>query len=176
MKLQKSTGRLITSGMAEAIPQGENKMKLFGLGKDKNNYTIVIGCGRLGANLANTLSDGCASVLIIDSNAEAFRKLSGSFGGITLVGDGAELHILQDADVKHAAAVVAVTNNDNINILVAQIAKEYFHVPHVIARLYDPDRECVYHELGIDTICPAILSAKEIDKILNIQRAAEDAV
>lgn len=151
-------------------------MKLFGTGRNRNNYTIIVGCGRLGANLANTLSAGGASVLIIDSSAEAFRKLSPSFGGITLVGDGAELHILDDADVKHAEAVVAVTNSDNTNILVAQIAREFFHVPHVIARLYDPDRECVYHEFGIDTICPAVLSAKEIDKILNIQLVAEDAI
>lgn len=141
--------------------------------KNTDTYTIVVGCGRLGANLANTLSDGGEEVLIIDINGEAFRKLSPSFGGLAVVGDATEIHVLSDADIKKATAVVTVTNNDNTNILVAQIAKEYFHVQHVIARLYDPERECVYHELGIDTICPAVLSAKEIDKILKMQEKGE---
>ncbi|MDL2301108.1 TrkA family potassium uptake protein [Lachnospiraceae bacterium OttesenSCG-928-D06] len=151
-------------------------MSLFG-GKNKfNHYTIVIGCGQLGASLANTLSDVGVSVLIIDKNPKEFSKLSTSFGGITLVGDGTELSLLDDADIKQANAVVVVTNNDNINILIAQIAKEHFHVPHVIARLYDPERGCVYQEFGIDTICPAELSAKEINRIVNIQLKVEDEV
>lgn len=144
--------------------------------KRETSYTIVVGCGRLGANLANALSDKGENVTIIDLGAEAFRKLSSSFGGITIVGDAAEIHVLDEADIKRASAVVTVTNNDNTNILVAQIAKELFYVPHVIARLYDPERECVYHELGIDTICPAVLSEKEIDKILKTQEKEGCAV
>lgn len=73
---------------------------------------------------------------------------------------------MQEAQISKASVVVAVTNSDNANIMVAQIARELFHIRRVIARLYDPERECVYREFGIDTICPAILSAKEIDKIL----------
>lgn len=144
--------------------------------ENNDSYTIIIGCGQLGASLANRLSDGGASVLIIDSNPKAFSKLSSTFGGITLVGDGTELLLLADADINLSTAVVVVTNNDNTNILIAQIAKEHFHVPHVIARLYDPERECVYQEFGIETICPALLSAKEIDRILNIHLETEDTV
>lgn len=140
------------------------------------HYTIIIGCGQLGASLANTHSDGGASVLVIDSDPKSFGKLSATYGGITLVGDGTEMQLLADADIKLASAVVAVTNNDNINILIAQIAKEHFRVPHVIARLYDPERKCVYQEFGIETICPAVLSANEIDRILNIHLEAEEAV
>ena len=70
----------------------------------------------------------------------------------------------------------AVTNNDNINIMIAQIAKECFSVKKVISRLFDPERECVYQELGIDTICPAVLSANEIDKILNRNASTQEAV
>ena len=138
------------------------------INKQKNeNYTIIIGCGRLGANLANTLSDNGEDVLIIDKNKEAFRKLSPAFGGLTLNGDATDLDILQEAQINNATTVIAVTNNDNANILVAQIAREIFHIDRVIARLYDPEREYVYHEFGIDTICPAVLSVKEIDKILS---------
>ncbi|MBE5991285.1 TrkA family potassium uptake protein [Lacrimispora sp.] len=138
------------------------------INKQKNeNYTIIIGCGRLGANLANTLSDNGEDVLIIDKNKEAFRKLSPAYGGLSLNGDATDLDILQEAQINNATTVIAVTNNDNANILVAQVAREIFHIERVIARLYDPEREYVYHEFGIDTICPAVLSVKEIDKILS---------
>ena len=135
--------------------------------KSDENYTIVIGCGRLGANLANTLSDEGGNVLIIDKSKDAFRKLSPSFGGLSITGDALDLDVLQEAQINKASVVVAVTNSDNANIMVAQIARELLQIRRVIARLYDPERECVYREFGIDTICPAILSAKEIDKILS---------
>lgn len=142
--------------------------------KTDENYTIVIGCGRLGANLANTLSDQGGNVLIIDKNKDAFRKLSPSFGGLSITGDATDLDVLQDAQIHKASVVVAVTNSDNANIMVAQIARELFQIKRVIARLYDPERECVYREFGIDTICPAILSAKEIDKILSETGLSEE--
>ena len=141
----------------------------------KEGYTIVVGCGRLGANLANRLSERGESVLVIDINKNAFRKLSPSFSGITLVGDATFLNVLHEAEIEKATAVVSVTNYDNTNILVAQIAKELYGIEHVIARLYDPDRECVYHEFGIDTITPAVLSMKEIDKLLHYPNAGEGA-
>lgn len=145
--------------------------------KQKNeNYTIIIGCGRLGANLANTLSDSGEDVLIIDKNKNAFRKLSPAFGGLTLNGDATDFDVLQEAQINNVSAVIAVTNNDNANILVAQIAREVFHIERVIARLYDPEREYVYREFGIDTICPALLSVKEIDKILSRQDIHKDAL
>lgn len=141
-------------------------MKLNRGVKTSRNYTIVAGCGRLGANLANTLSDQDGDILIIDKNEEAFRKLSHSFGEFTVVGDAMDLVVLQEAQIDKANVVVAVTNNDNANIMVAQIARELFQVERVIARLYDPERECVCHEFGIETVCPAVLSAKEIGNIL----------
>lgn len=142
--------------------------------KADQDYTIVIGCGRLGANLANTLSDEGGNVLIIDKSKDAFRKLSPSFGGLSISGDATDLDVLQEAQIKKASVVVAVTNSDNANIMAAQIARELFQIKRVIARLYDPERECVYREFGIDTICPAILSAKEIDKILSKTGMSED--
>ncbi len=143
---------------------------------EQKDITIIVGCGRLGANLANTLSEEGGGVLIIDANPDAFRKLSGSFSGIAQVGDATLIHTLEEAHIRQAAAVVAVTNNDNTNILVAQIAKEMYGIPHVIARLYDPERECVYDEFGIETICPAVLSSKEIDKLLGAWAGKEQAI
>ena len=140
-------------------------MKLFGKKRDVP-YTVVIGCGRLGANLANTLSDAGENVLVLDKDKESFRKLSPSFGGLAVVGDGMDLDTLQGAEMGKADVAVVVTNNDNVNIMAAQIAREIFKVKRVIARLYDPERECVYREFGIDPICPAVLSAKELEQFL----------
>lgn len=134
--------------------------------KKSEEYTIIVGCGRLGANLANTLSDAGENVLIMDIRKDAFRRLSSSFGGLSVVADGTDFTALKEANIEDATAVVVVTNNDNTNIMVAQIARHEFKVNRVIARLYDVERECVYKEFGIDTICPAVLSAIEIDKLL----------
>ena len=143
--------------------------------KKQADYTIIVGCGRLGANLANTLSEEGENVLILDREMEAFGMLSPYFGGLTVEGDGTDLD-LKKADISRANAVIAVTNNDNTNILIAQLAKEYYCVGRVISRLYDPERECVYRELGIDTICPAVLSANEIDKLLEKPARTKEAV
>ncbi len=134
--------------------------------QNPGGYTIIVGCGRLGANLANALSDHGDNVIIVDKNEEAFRKLSAAYGGLTLPGDATDISVLKAAGIERADVVVSVTNLDNTNIMVAQIAKEQYRIPRVVCRLYDPERECVYHEFGIDTICPAVLSAKEIGKLL----------
>lgn len=140
-------------------------MKLFEK-KKTENYTVIIGCGRLGANLANALSNEGENVLIVDEDKHSFRRLATNFGGLSIVGNGADFDLLKEANIERASAVVVVTNDDNTNIMIAQIAREIFKVNRVIARLYDAGREKVYEELGINTICPALLSAKEIDKLL----------
>ena len=126
-------------------------MKLF---TNKNtDYTVIIGCGRLGASLAGTLSEEGGNVLVTDRDNNSFRKLPPSFGGLTLTGDATDINVLRDAQIEKATAIVVVTNNDNTNIMIAQMAKELFKKERVIARLYDPEREYVYREFGIDTIC-----------------------
>lgn len=131
------------------------------------NYTVIIGCGRLGASLANTLSNIGANVLIMDKSKDSFRRLSSNFGGLSIVGDGTDFANLKEANIQKATAVIAVTNDDNTNIMIAQIARDMFKVKRVIARLYDPECESVYQEFGIDTICPSKLSANEIETLLS---------
>lgn len=150
-------------------------MKLFDNNKNKE-YTIIIGCGRLGASLANALSNEGEDVLIMDENKDAFRRLAPNFGGLSLVASGTDLDKLREAKIEDASAVIAVTNDDNANIMVAQIARELFGVNRVVARLYDPECEIIYNQLGISTICPAVLSAIEIDKLLDGVTAKERAV
>lgn len=103
----------------------------------------------------------------MDKDKDAFRKLSLSYGGLSLTGDGTDFDNLRVAEINKADVAIAVTNNDNTNIMIAQITREVFHVPHIIARLSDPEYECVYRKLGIDTICPFILSENETGKLLS---------
>lgn len=140
-------------------------MKPFGK-KEEQNYIVIVGCGRLGASLAGALSDEGGNVVIIDNDKDSFRKLSPSYGGLTLIGDATDIDVIKEAGIEKATAIIVVTNNDNTNIMIAQIAKELFKKDCVIARLYDPEREYVYGEFGIDTICPAVLSANEIRKLI----------
>jgi len=150
-------------------------MGIFKSNKKDRDYTIIIGCGRLGTDLADILSDSGGNVMIIDKDKDAFRKISPSYGGFSLIGDATDIDVLHEAQIKNATAVVCVTNNDNTNIMVAQMAKELFKVEQVIARLYDPERECVYREFGIATICPAVLSAYEIRKQLGNVEKEDDS-
>lgn len=141
-------------------------MKIFEINK-AFSYTVIIGCGRLGANLANKLSDEGKNILIMDNNKNAFHKLSSSFGGLSIIGDGTDYDDLNEAQIYKADIVIVVTNNDNTNAMISQLVKEIFKVKCVISRLYDSEREYIYREFDINTICPSSLSTIEIEKIIN---------
>jgi trk system potassium uptake protein TrkA len=113
---------------------------------------IVIGCGRVGSELAVRLTGEGNDVVIIDKNRHAFRRLPAEWSGEEVVGYGIDRDVLEHAGVRQAAAVAAVTSGDNTNILVARIARENFEVPHVVARIYDPRRALIYQRLGIPTV------------------------
>lgn len=133
----------------------------------RHAYTVVVGCGRLGAGIADTLYDEGEDVVVVDKDKDSFRKLSSSFGGLSIEGNGMDLDILDSVELKRADTLIAVTDNDNVNIMISQLAKEVFNVRKVIARLSDPQRSCVYQDFGIETICPSVLSARQVDLILN---------
>jgi trk system potassium uptake protein TrkA len=122
-------------------------------------YTIVVGCGRLGSILANRLSRMGSNVVVVDREEAAFEKLSVEYSGFQVTGDAAELAILRRAGIERADCLLAATGHDNVNLMVAQVAKTVFGVSKVIARVADPSRQAVYDQLGIDTVCPTLLSA-----------------
>lgn len=123
---------------------------------------VVVGCGRVGARLANTLDQSGHSVSIVDLQPSAFRRLSQDFSGQTVIGTGIDEDVLKAAGIEDADAFIAVTNGDNTNIMAAQIAQVVFNVPHVTARIYDPVREDTYRRMGINTICPTTTIASLI--------------
>lgn len=120
---------------------------------------VILGCGRVGAELATILSRDGHDVLVIDRNQEAFGRLRQEFTGTTMVGDGTDEDVLERAGVPEADAFVACTNGDNRNILSAQIAKHTFEVPRVICRIYDPQRQEIYNKLGLESISPTVIGA-----------------
>ena len=115
-------------------------------------HVIVVGCGRVGSELAGALEKAGNTVAIIDKNAGAFRRLPASFAGKRVVGFGFDREDLKAAGIDHADAVAAVTSGDNSNILTARIARENFGIDRVVARIYDPRRALIYQRLGIPTV------------------------
>lgn len=136
--------------------------------KNNEKYILIVGCGRLGAHLANSLGESkFNSIVIIDKNEQAFDRLKTTFSGFRIEADALELDVLKAAKIKDADVVLVTTNRDNTNIMIAQVAKKIFNVDKVIARLIDPLRESIYSELGIETISPTALSANEFMRIIN---------
>ena len=127
-----------------------------------DEYTIVVGCGRLGSHLAARLSRAGHSVVVIDVDETRFASLSVEFGGFRLEGDATELAVLKQAKADRASRLIAVTSNDNVNLVVAQTAKMVFHVPDVFARVSDPQREEIFRELGVHPVCPLSLAAGDL--------------
>lgn len=122
-------------------------------------YIVIVGCGRLGAHLANQLSRDGNSVVVIDRDETTFNHLSSGFSGFRIGGDATQMAVLKEAKLNKADIFIATTHEDNVNLMVAQVARKIFSVPHVLARVFDPKREEVYAHLGIDTICPTSVAA-----------------
>ena len=121
-----------------------------------------MGCGRVGATLARSLSDRNHDVAVIDMDPASFRRLGRSFEGRTVTGMGFDRGVLISAGIREAYAFAAVSSGDNSNILAARVARETFGVEHVAARIYDPRRAAVYQRLGIPTVATVRWTADQI--------------
>jgi trk system potassium uptake protein TrkA len=133
---------------------------------------VIMGCGRVGAEVTMQLSQAGHEVAIIDKRKEAFDRLPPEFKAKTLVGVGFDREILEDAGIKEADAFIAVSSGDNSNILSARVASEYYHVPNVIARIFDPRRAEIYERLNIPTVASVRWTAKQI--VLMLFHAREE--
>jgi trk system potassium uptake protein TrkA len=129
-------------------------------------FIVVVGAGRLGLQIAESLTHAGHAVTLLDESRNALESLAGGFSGSRLEGDAAELEALKRSRMEEADVVVAVTEKDSLNLLVAQVARSVFGVPRVVARIYDPQTEEVYRHLDVDIVCPTSLSAQRILGIL----------
>ncbi|TDB38010.1 MAG: TrkA family potassium uptake protein [Actinobacteria bacterium] len=123
---------------------------------------VVVGCGRVGSQLATLLSVEGHNVVVIDRDEEAFRRLGSTFNGVTIKGLGFDEEVLEEAGLREADAFAAVTNLDNTNLMAAEVARKLFGVKHVVARLYNPVRERTYQQLNLDYVCGTTLVAETL--------------
>jgi trk system potassium uptake protein TrkA len=135
---------------------------------------VIMGCGRVGSGLTVELARAGHDVAVIDKRAEAFHRLPPGFKAATVVGIGFDRRVLEQAGIKEADAFVAVSNGDNSNIVAARVALEYYKVPKVIARIYDPSRAEIYERLNIPTVSTSRWGIKQI--MLMLSHAREELV
>ncbi len=134
---------------------------------------VIMGCGRVGAQLASLLDSAGHSVTVLDMDAYSFRRLPSTFKGTPLVGDGTDEDALKKAGIEKANAFVAVTQGDNRNVMAAQIAKYIFNVPRVLCRIYDPLRKDLYEMLGLESMSPTTIFAHLLKDKLETASKAE---
>ncbi len=127
---------------------------------------IIMGCGRVGSQTANLLSEAGHNISIIDIDEKSFSRLGRNFKGKKILGFGYDKEVLEKAGIEEADAFAALTPGDNRNIVGALIAKKEYRVPIVVARIYDPTRAIVYNKLGITTISPTRWGANKIKELI----------
>lgn len=123
---------------------------------------LIIGCGNLGNRLADTLCHHGHYVSIIDMNQESFDLLDDGFDGMTVVGMPMDMNVLRSAGIEGCDAVAVVTSDDNLNITVSQIAREFFGIENVVVRITNPAREQIFKEFGLKTVSQTKLSCRAV--------------
>ena len=123
---------------------------------------IVVGCGRVGSRLANLLSDNGHNVCVVDKDPRSFSNLGPGFNGAMVQGVGFDEETLMRAGIDECDVLASVTQIDNANLMTSEVAARLHNVPHVIARLQNPDHERAYMQLGINYVCGTSLVAEDI--------------
>lgn len=128
---------------------------------------LIVGCRKVGSRLAEVLSKQGHDVSVVNKTDEGFEFLPTDFNGFTTLGVPIDQEVLKKAGIESCDVLAAVTPDDNINIMVSELAKEIFKVPKVITRIYDPRRDEVFSQLGMNTVCPTNLTVSAICSALN---------
>ena len=127
---------------------------------------LVVGCGKVGSRLASSLSRDGHDVSIVDGKEANFELLDDDFRGFTTAGVPIDQDVLKRAGIENCDALAAVSQDDNVNIMVSQLGREIFHIPNVLARIYDPKREDVFSHFGLYTVCPTNLTVEAVRSAL----------
>lgn len=127
---------------------------------------IIIGCGRVGSGLAQNLNQRGHNVIVVDNDANAFNQLGPAFRGQKIVGVGFDRDVLLQAEIDQADGLAAVTASDETNVVTAQVARQVFRVPKIIARVNNPRQAAIYHRLGLQTIAPTTWGISHIAEML----------
>jgi trk system potassium uptake protein TrkA len=138
---------------------------------------IIVGCGRVGAELAHRLFKAGHQLAVVDSNREAFNRLPPEFRGRTLEGEGLAESVLERAGIHEANGLAAVTNSDTLNAVVAHTARSVYGVPIVVARNYDPALRSLIEAFGLQTVSSTYWGAQRVEELLTnpLQKAVYSA-
>ena len=137
------------------------------MGQSHRQHIIIVGCGRLGVELALTLSaNKLQFVCVIDSNQRAFDRLGPDFVGRTVQGEAVDQDVLLRAGINEAHAFAAVTSSDSVNIVTARVARDIFKVEHVVARVYNPNKAIIYEKFGIQSVATTSWGAQRFQHLI----------
>lgn len=136
------------------------------MGTGAQQQVIIVGCGRVGVELALSVYRKGHLVAVVDSSARAFDRLGSEFRGRTVQGDGFAEDVLKRAGIETADALAAVTTSDSVNIVTARVARDIFHVSHVVARVYNPARAPIYEKLGLQTVASSSWGAQRVEQLI----------
>ena len=129
------------------------------------NKTLIIGCGRLGASIANADSLSGKNVLVVDKDSSSFELLSDLFSGYTFLGDVTDLSLLEEAYITSAKEIIIATGDDNVNLFLAYVARKLYNVPKIYVRLDDPSLEILISDLDVNAIYPFELSLDKFSRM-----------
>ncbi len=127
---------------------------------------LIVGAGKLGSYIANSLSLSGYNVIIIDKNKDKIEYLPITYSGLTLVGDATSVDTLENSNINTCKCIICLTDDDNTNIFIGHLAKVFFEVPNIFIRLNDPKKNILVDNLGIKTISPFISGIEQIDKLI----------
>ena len=127
---------------------------------------MIMGCGRVGSELSHALGEAGHDVTVIDKRAEAFDRYPPGEHARRIVGLGFDRDVLEEAGIRNTDAFIAVSSGDNSNIVSARVALEHYHVPKVIARIFDPRRAEIYERLNIPTVATTTWGVKQMQLML----------
>ncbi|MGB8362132.1 MAG: TrkA family potassium uptake protein [Acidimicrobiia bacterium] len=133
---------------------------------------LLLGCGRVGSGLAYRLEIDRHEVTVVDADKKALDRLGRGFTGTALVGDALDRKLLERAGIADVDALAAVTGNDEVNAVAARLAVRHFHVPRVVARMYEPRQAELYRKLGVLTISPVEWGVTRLAQLLTVSELA----
>ena len=127
---------------------------------------IVVGCGKVGSRFAQLMAAEGHEIAVVDNDSENLKLLGPNFRGVTVLGVPIDEDVLRQAGIESADGLAAVTPDDNINMMVCQVAKEIFNVKRIFARVQDPVREEVFYQFGVYTVCPTNMTVQEFRALM----------
>lgn len=136
------------------------------MGNPITDEFIIVGCGRVGAELALSLTRKNLTITVIDARPRAFDALGNEFRGRIVQGEAFDRDVLRRAGIETAHGLAAVTPSDSVNVVTARVARDVFRVPHVVARVYNPRRATIYEKLGLQTILSSSWGARRVEELL----------